>query len=382
MPIVYVPAQEAPPAARERTARDGTAARGLFAEDDYARQRASFADAVRFPATPLRELPALAAALGLERLLVKDETRRFGLPAFKALGAMFAVDGLRRAHALAPGATLVCASEGNHGRAVAHAAALAGLACRVYLADGVAESRANAIRTENATIVRVRGTYDDAVRAAAAEAAAHGWRVISDTSGDGSEAIPREIMLGYTRLMDEAAMQWGDRAPDVVFVQGGVGGLAGAIASWLAWHLPSDRRPRLVIVEPASAACIQTSARAGHPIAIAGPLTTIMGGLRCGEMSPIALPAIEAVADAYVAIEDDWARDAVRRLAHPSPPDPVMAVGPSGAAGLAGLLACRDGDSTTSLTRALGLTPEATTALIIATEGVTEPDLWHQVAGM
>lgn len=373
MPTLHVP-----PAHRRRSA--GEAGCGLFTDADYARQRAFFRHGRRFPATPLRDLPGLARSLDLGRLWLKDETNRFGLPAFKGLGATFALHALQESGRLRGIETLVCASEGNHGRAVAHAAARAGLACRVYLGEQVAEARADAIRSEGATIVRVPGTYDAAVRQAAADANAHGWQVISDTSWDGYDDIPRQIMLGYTRMMDEAEAQWGAGGPpDVALVQGGVGGLIGAVASWLAWRY-GDGRPRLVTIEPLQAACIQASIRAGHPVAIDGPLATIMGGLRCGEMSPVAFEAIEDVADACMAIEDDWTRDAVRRLAHPAPPDPSLAVGTSGAAGVAALLAARAGGMI-DVFDALGL-PPAPRVLVIATEGPTEPELWETVTGL
>lgn len=378
MPSIYVPSsirgsRLSPGLSVSKGAQpDGARYQGIFSDADYARQRAFYLDAERFPATPLRDLPGLAASLGLGRLWLKDETHRFGLPAFKGVGTTFALHSLMDAGGLQGVDTLVCASEGNHGRAVAHAARHVGLASRVYLAEGVAEARADAIRSEGATMIRVRGTYDDAVRQAAADAAAHGWQVVSDTSWEGYEEIPRQIMLGYTRIMDEAEAQWAaDGPPDVILVQGGVGGLAGAVASWLAWRYNADTRPRLVIVEPLHAACIQASARAGHPVTVEGPLTTIMGGLRCGEMSPIAFPVISAVADAYVAIEDDWTRSAMRQLAHPCPPDPSLAVGTSGAAGIAALLARGHADFLASL----GLYSNAS-AVTIATEGPTEPKLW------
>lgn len=369
-----------PPGSRFRKSRGERPSapyRGLFADDDYARQRAFFAEAQRFPVTPLRALPGLAATLGLARLWLKDETNRFDLPAFKGLGTTFAVQQLVTSGALVGVETLVCASEGNHGRAVAHAARGAGLRARVYLAEGVAEARANAIKGEGATIVRVRGTYDDAVRRAALDAESHGWQVVSDTSWEGYEEIPRQIMLGYTRLMDEAELQWRDTGrPDIILVQGGVGGLAGAVASWLAWRYDDEERPLLVVVEPLHAACIQASARAGHPVALGGPLTTIMGGLRCGEMSPMAFDVLDEVVDAYLAIDDEWTRLAMRRLAHPVPPDSPLAVGTSGAAGIAALLAARDADLPDGFGATLG---SAASVLAIATEGPTEPALWAEV---
>ena len=188
-------------------------------------------------------------------------------------------------------------------------------------------------------MVRVPGSYDDAVRDAAAHAAATGGLVVSDTSWDGYTQIPRDIMLGYTRLMDEAAADWtGQGPPDVLLVQAGVGGLLAAVASWSAWTFGADR-PRLVAVEPTLADCVQASARAGRPTPIDGPLTTVMAGLRCGEVSPLAFEAAAPLVDVYLAVDDSWTREAMRRLAHPEAGDAGLAVGASGAAGIAALLA-------------------------------------------
>jgi diaminopropionate ammonia-lyase len=349
-------------------------ARGLFDDRDYGRQRAFFDG--RVAPTPLVRLPALARDLDLGAVWVKDETLRFGLPAFKSLGVEFAVDALQARGALADDTVLVCASAGNHGRAVARAARVAGRGARIFLDEEVSPARVDAIASEGAEIVRVTGTYDDAVRAAADDATREGGFVVSDTSYDGYEDVPRDIMLGYTRVMDEAQAAWGaDGPPDVLVVQAGVGGLLAAIASWSAWRF-GDARPRLVAVEPERAACVQASARAGRPTRAEGPLTTIMAGLRCGEVSPLAFAAFHPLVDAYIAIGDEWCRRAMQRLANPLGGDPAMAVGTSGAAGIGALLAA----ATPDLRAHLGLERPAR-VMAIATEGVTEPELWRQVTG-
>ncbi|MFN7978854.1 MAG: diaminopropionate ammonia-lyase [Vicinamibacterales bacterium] len=323
--------------------------------------------------------PALAATLGLADVWIQDETSRFGLPAFKSVGVEFAVARLRERGGLDGVTTLVCASAGNHGRAVARAARAAGRSARIYLDRDVATPRLEAIASEGADIVRVDGTYDDAVRLAADDAARTGALVISDTSWDGYTEIPRDIMLGYSQVMDDAAAAWGDDGPpDVLLVQAGVGGLLAAVASWSAFTW-GDERPRLIGVEPRLAACVQASSRAGAPTAVDGPLTTIMAGLRCGEVSPIAFSIVDGLVDAYVAVDDDWCRAAMRRLARPDGDDSALAVGTSGSAGIAALLALH-AEATPADRQALGLTAGAR-AFVIATEGVTEPALWRDVTG-
>ncbi|MGE0042565.1 MAG: diaminopropionate ammonia-lyase [Vicinamibacterales bacterium] len=351
---------------------------GLFSDADYARQRAFFDARPDLRPTPLRRLPGLARLLGLRAIWAKDETGRFGLTAFKAAGARFAVETLLEEGAIAPGATLACASEGNHGRAVARAAREAGCACRVYMAATAAAARVAAIEDEGATVVRVQGTYDDAVGQAAHEARAHGWTVVSDTSWPGYEDIPRRIMLGYTRLMDEAADAWGP-GPDTIFVQGGVGGLLAAVASWTAWRY-GQARPAIVSVEPSSAACLLESARAGAPVHVHGPLTTVMAGLRCGDVSPLAFSALRPIVDAYMAIDDDWAVEGLRRLARPSGGDRAIEAGASGAAALGGLLAALHDPEMAEVKARLGLGPGSRVAVLV-TEGVTDPAIWDALLG-
>jgi diaminopropionate ammonia-lyase len=372
VPFAFVPEPPAPAAARSAP---GT---GLFSEADYSTLRSYYASRPALGPTPTATLPGLAAELGLAALWAKDETARFGLNAFKALGAGFAVHTLLARGDLRPGATVVCASEGNHGRAVARAARDSGCPARVYLAAGVAPARADAIAAEGAIVVRVAGTYDDAVRAAAADAAREGWTVISDTSWVSYEEIPRLIMLGYTRLMDELASALGPAwRPDAIFVPGGVGGLLAAVASWCARRWPTDR-PSIVCVEPVSANCLQASARAGWPVVLPGPFDTTMGGLRCGEVSPAAFAAVLPLVNVYVAIEDDWTFEAMRRLARPAASDPIIHAGPSGAAALGGLLAVLRDEAMHAARHALGL-GSAASAVVIVSEGVTEPDLWRRI---
>ena len=340
--------------------------------------RAFFAARPELAPTPLRELPALARELGIGRLLVKDESARFGLNAFKLLGARFAIQTLIDEGDIQPGATLVCASEGNHGRAVARAARDAGCTARVYMAHDAVPARVEAISAEGARVIKVDGSYDDAVRVMEAEANANGWTIISDTAWPGYERIPRLIMLGYTHMLDEIRDPGtGIREPefDAIFVQGGVGGLLCAVASWCAFHR-RERPARVIAVEPTSAACLQASARAGRPVAVTGPLATTMAGLRNREVSPPAFEALLPNVDAFMAIDDVWSDAAMRALGRPLGADPAIAAGASGAAALGGLLALMR-DTPLADTRArLGLSAESR-ALVIVSEGVTDPAVWH-----
>jgi diaminopropionate ammonia-lyase len=357
---------------------DCTKTHGLFSAADYAQMRAFFDGRPELRPTPTRSLPALAMDLGLGTLVAKDESARFDLNAFKLLGARFAIETLVAEGAIQTGGTVVCASEGNHGRAVARAARDAGCGSRVYMAGDVAQSRVDAIAGEGAEVIRVDGSYDDAVRMLQDQAAANGWTIVSDTAWPGYERIPFLIMLGYTRMLEEIREQGSgipDQGLDAVFVQGGVGGLLCAVASWFAFHQPTCK---VIGVEPAQAACLQASARAGRAVAVDGPLDSTLAGLRNREVSPLAFDSLLPNVEGFMAIDDVWAHDAMRALATPLPGDPVIAAGASGSAALGGLLAlCRD-QSMRDARRQLGLDSSAR-VLVLVSEGVTDRELWTSV---
>src|SRR5277367_3275719 len=237
-------------------------------------------------ATPLHALPALARELGVGAIHIKDEGLRLGLGSFKALGGSYAVirlvldaasERLDRVvdiaelyapdvRAVAAAMTFACATDGNHGRSVAQGARLVGARAVVFVHSGVSQERVDAIARFGAEIVRAAGAYDDSVEEAARAAAKNGWTIVSDTSWPGCERIPALVMQGYTAMVREALRQLPE-PPTHVFVQAGVGGLAAAVGGHLA-AAPANHIPMFVVVEPARAACVYESARAGHPIKI------------------------------------------------------------------------------------------------------------------
>lgn len=336
--------------------------------------------------TPLRTLAAVACELGLQRIDVKDEGNRNGLGSFKALGGAHAVARLvleeagRRlgrivdsADLLTPavrqvarGMTLACATDGNHGRAVAAGAAAVGARSVVFVHERVSEERRAAIARFGAEVVRVAGTYDDAVAEASRRSASSGWAVVSDTSRPGYERIPRIVMQGYTVMVAETLRQI-EAPPSHVFIQAGVGGLAAAVAGHLALVL-GPRRPAVTVVEPARAACVFESIRAGKPIRIPAGKPTVMAMLECYEPSLVAWRILSRAANAFLTVDEDDAIAAMRLLANPSGSDPAIVAGESGGVGLAGLLrAARHG----SLRRALSL-DRRSRVLVFNTEGATD----------
>jgi diaminopropionate ammonia-lyase len=330
--------------------------------------------------TPLLLLDGLAASLGLGRLYLKDEARRFGLNAFKALGASWAVQRLRDAGARLD--TVATATDGNHGRAVAWVARIQGLRARVFIPAGAAAARVRAIEAEGADVVLVDGTYDEAVARCAARSAEAGWQVVADVGYGEYLEIPRWISEGYGTIFGEVRDQLkvkGLPLPDVVIIQAGVGGLAAAAVNWCA---ALESRPVMAVIEPVEADPLFASAssRDGSPTASSGRQDSIMAGLNCGLPSLAAWPVVRSGVGVFVAIEDRWAEKAMRTLARPIGDDPRVVAGESGAAGLAGVLALLGEDQLRPAAEALQLGP-ASRVLVINTEGATDPVAWHRIVG-
>jgi diaminopropionate ammonia-lyase len=365
--------------ANPRAAPRDAAYRGaVITTDGFAAAEREIASWPGYAATPLVRLDGLARQLGLAALWYKDERGRFGLGSFKALGGAYAVRRvLERQGRPAREVTVTCATDGNHGRSVAWGAHLAGCKCVIFIHATVSEGRAAAIRRCGAEVVRVPGNYDDAVRRAAAEAAKHGWFVVSDTSYAGYRDVPVDVMHGYGVMAAEILRQLPeDQTPTHVFVQVGVGALAAAICArfWLEW---GPRRPRFVAVEPVRADCLLRSIEAGRPVAVHGDLETVMAGLACGEVSELAWEILGEGADFALSVGDDWALEAVRVLADPCNGDPAIVAGETGAAGFAALLAALDRQEPRAR---LGLDRSAR-VLLLGSEGDTDPEIYRRIVG-
>lgn len=339
-----------------------------------------------YAATPLRPAAATARAVGVGELLVKDESARLGLPSFKVLGASWA---LRRAVAARSGAdvatfadlrravdalrplSLCTATDGNHGRAVAHLARVLDLDARIFMPAGTAAARVEAIAGEGAGVTVIDGGYDDAVALAASQESDR-CLVIADTGSADTDAAPAWVIEGYATMLaeiEDAIAAEGLRRPDVVVVPIGVGALAAAVVRHF-WAQPAAR-PRLMGVEPESAACVLESVAAGARVLLDHPQTSIMAGLNCGTPSAAAWPSVSQGIDAYVTVGDERVPDAMRLLAR----DGVEA-GETGAAALAGLLEVVCGPGA-EVRDALGLSSRSC-VLLLSTEGATDPSTYRE----
>ena len=342
--------------------------------------------------TPLLFLRDMARRMGVACIMVKDEGKRFGLKAFKALGASYAVFRLlhersggtlrhdefltEKGRRLAEGVTFSCATDGNHGRAVAWIARLLGRPAVIFMPRGSVPARIRAIESEGAEVIVVDGGYDEAVRCAAAWGTENKRWIIADTAYPGYMEIPRYIQAGYLTLFWEVSLQLDERGeppPHIVFLQAGVGAFASAAA--LFFSDPSQG-PLLVCVEPVAVDCLYASAEAGdgRPRSIASPGPTIMAGLNCETPSHTAWPLIRDRFNAFVSIEDHYAVEAMQRLAAEG-----VVAGESGAAGLAALIALHR-EKPDFLKEQLRV-DHRTRILVINTEADTDPDGYCRLVG-
>jgi diaminopropionate ammonia-lyase len=324
--------------------------------------------------TPLVELPELATELGVGAVFVKDESDRLGLPAFKILGASWAVNcalsqrsgfdeparSLTELRERSAPVTLVTATDGNHGRALGRMAALLGLAARIYVPAGTAQQTVEAITREGAQVAQTDLIYDEVVWAAASSTAGHrGDLLVQDTAWRGYEQIPQWIVEGYGTLFGEIAAELDEPRVQLVAVPTGVGSLLQAALQH--YRDPAlEQRPALLAIEPVTAGCITTSLAADRPVSVDTSEPTIMAGLNCGSVSTIAWPAIRDGLDAGVAVTDDQASAAMHRLNQLG-----VAAGPCGGAALAGVRTVLD-DSDRRAALAIS---EDSSLVLISTDG-------------
>lgn len=368
---------------------------GTFGEAVARTAQAWHATFPEYSPTPLVSLRGLANDLGIGGFYVKDESKRFGLNAFKVLGGSYAIgnciaetlgvpladlpfgklissDVREQLHQRIGDPTFVTATDGNHGRGVAWTAARLGYKAVVYMPKGTALERLENIQALGAEASITNLNYDDTVRLAASQAAEHGWTLVQDTSWEGYEAVPRWIMQGYTTMALEAVEQLGDVHPTHVFLQAGVGAMSGAVTGFLADYYGADQ-PVISIVEPTAANCVFRTAQAddGQLHFVTGDLSTIMAGLACGEPCPIGWEEMRHHARHFFSIAEWVAAEGMRILAHPLSGDEPVVSGESGASAAGLAIELLRNPAYAGLRDDLGLDGDSV-ILCISTEGATD----------
>ena len=347
-----------------------------------------------YQATPLLWLDGLASEISIDKIYYKDESQRFGLKSFKALGGAYAVarqlqQRVKRVTGTAPTITqllnrehddivqqvvISCATDGNHGRSVAWGCQMFGCACIIYIHRDVSITREKAMQSYGAKVIRITGNYDDSIKQADEDAKIHQRIIVSDTSYIGYMDIPKDVALGYSVLLDESTQQLGQEIPTHVFIQGGVGGLASAVCAYF-WEHWGASRPRFIIVEPEQANCLQQSAREGKPTVVSGDLETLMAGLACGEVSTLAWQILQYGTNDFLTINEEAVAPTMRLLAKGFNRETGIEAGESAVAGLAALITARADEN---ISRALAL-DEHSRVYILGTEGATDPEMYRQL---
>lgn len=351
--------------------------------------------------SPLKSLSNLAAMLGLGGIWVKDESQRMALNSFKILGGSYAIyqvvkamlhldqqelsfDQLSSAdmRARLGDLTFAAATDGNHGRGVAWAAHAMHLRSVIYVHKFTSKARIDAIASYGAEVRIVDGTYDDAVRQVTLDAEKNGWQVISDTSWEGYQDVPRWVMQGYTTMLNEAQEQLAAQGivkPTHVFAQAGVGALAASVIGFYN-QLFGANDPVSVVVEPDKAACLFKSAQIGdgRPHSFAGDLDTIMAGLACGDPSPLAWDILRDCADMFLSCPDYVAARGMRMYGVPLRGDPFIVSGESGAVTLGALSFIMERPELKDVREKLQLDRNSH-VLLINSEGNTDPNHFRRV---
>ncbi|MEA1227980.1 diaminopropionate ammonia-lyase [Acinetobacter sp. IRS14] len=347
--------------------------------------------------TPLVSLECLAKKLGLKNILVKDESKRFGLNAFKVLGGSYALAKLLAEKLnidinqfdlkniktlLQEPVVFTTATAGNHGIGVAWAAREMGQKAVVFMPKGAASTSVERIKALGADCIVTDVNYDDTVRLANKTAQENRWLLVQDTAWDGYETIPTWISQGYMTMADEAVEQLNEfknLVPTHIMLQAGVGAMAGGVLGYLVDAL-GVQNFKAIVSEPVIADCVYQSAqdKSGQLIAVDGDLNSIMAGLACGEVNPITWPILKDCTFAFAKVEDSIAATGMRILGNPLNGDEPITSGPSGAINLGLLYALSNSPEQASLKESLGLNEESV-VLIFNTEGDTNTDLYRKV---
>lgn len=354
----------------------------------------------QYKPTPLAKLDNLAKELNISKVFVKDESYRFGLNAFKALGGSYAIGhylaerlninlaDLTYDKLVSPEVretlgelTFITATDGNHGRGVAWTAKQLKQKSVIYMPKGSSEERLNHIKSEGAEASITDINYDDAVRLAAEHADKNNWVLVQDTAWENYEEIPKRIMQGYITMVLEAYEQLKelDEKPTHIFIQAGVGSLAATVQGFFA-NVYGEDRPITVVVEPEKANCIFKTAEAndGKLHYVKGDMDTIMAGLACGEPSTLGWEILSDYADAFLSCSDNIAAQGMRILAAPIKDDPKVISGESGAVGVGAVSEILRRSKYSSLKEQLNINSDSK-ILFFSTEGDTDADHFKKV---
>ena len=283
--------------------------------------------------TPLISLNKLNEKLKLNKIFYKDESKRFHLKSFKALGGAFAVEKIIKGN---DKKIISTATAGNHGRSVAWGSQKNGLKCKIFISEFVSESRAEVMRSFGADVIKVKGNYEDSLHECIKQSNKNNWQIVQDVSWEDYKLVPKLTMAGYSVMMKEVSEQIKSEKISHIILQAGVGGMAAAMVAGIARYF--DYTPQIIIVEPSSAACVLESIKTGKIEKISIEKESIMGGMSCGEVSLIPWKILKNSVHFCVTVSDDYVSKTVKYLANKEFSDEKIIGGECSTPGIASLV--------------------------------------------
>ena len=323
----------------------------------------------KYQPTPLESLNKLCKELGLKNVFYKDESKRFGLKSFKALGGAYAVEKITKGR---KDITVSTATAGNHGKSVAWGAKNLGLNCKIFISGNVSETRAREMRNLNAEVIRVKGNYEDSLNVCKEESKKNNWEIIQDVAWPNYELVPKLTMAGYSTMIKEISVQTNEFVTHI-FLQAGVGGMAAGLVAGVAHYF--KKVPKIIIVEPENANCVMQSIENNTPTSVDIKKESIMGGMSCGEVSLVPWQILKNSVNNCVSVSDKFVSQTVAMLADKVLSDISIEGGECSTPGITSLISCCNNDETKS---ALEIN-ENSNILLIGCEGSADIELYQKL---
>jgi len=323
----------------------------------------------KYQPTPLESLNKLSKELELKNIFYKDESKRFGLKSFKALGGAYAVEKITKGR---KDITVSTATAGNHGKSVAWGAKNLGLNCKIFISGNVSETRAREMRSLNAEVIRVKGNYEDSLNVCKEESKKNNWEIIQDVAWPNYELVPKLTMAGYSTMIKEISVQTNEYITHI-FLQAGVGGMAAGLVAGVANYF--KKVPKIIIVEPENANCVMQSIENNTPTSVDIKKESIMGGMSCGDVSLVPWQILKNSVNNCVSVSDKFVSQTVAMLADKVLSDISIVGGECSTPGITSLISCCNNKKTKS---ALDIN-ENSNILLIGCEGSADIELYQKL---
>ena len=323
----------------------------------------------KYQPTPLESLNKLSNELKLKNIFYKDESKRFGLKSFKALGGAYAVEKITKGK---KDIIVSTATAGNHGKSVAWGAKNLGLNCKIFISENVSETRAEEMRNLNAEVIRVKGNYEDSLNFCKEESKKNNWEIIQDVAWPDYELVPKLTMAGYSTIIKEISVQTNEYITHI-FLQAGVGGMAAGLVAGVANYF--KKVPKIIIVEPENANCVMQSIENNTPTSVDIKKESIMGGMSCGEVSLVPWQILKNSVNNCVSVSDKFVSQTVAMLADKVLSNISIEGGECSTPGITSLISCCNNDETKS---ALEIN-ENSNILLIGCEGSADIELYQKL---